>query len=90
MSDTITIDTIAPAANPCAICGEPTTDGPECDECFYGMRLDRKNWLAKMKAKGIEIERGIGCMPIPGGFVCGNPYKRKAATGGEGKPANGH
>jgi hypothetical protein len=37
-------------------------------------------WLAEMKAKGIEIERGLGCQPFAGGIVCGAPYQRKPNT----------
>ena len=53
-------------------------NNPLCDGCWYGMRLDPEEWKKRLNAKGIEIERGIGCNIIPGvGFACGDPYKKK-------------
>lgn len=64
----------------CAICeNEDKTvlnEGQICDPYWYGSRLDPKQWKKQLKQKGIEVERSIGCMPIPGGFACGNPYKK--------------
>ena len=64
----------------CSICGnEDETvlrEGQLCDPCWYGSRLDPKEWKKQLKKKGIEVERSIGCMPIHGGFICGDPYKR--------------
>lgn len=51
----------------------------ECDNCWYGMRLDPDNWIKKLKKQGIEVERSVGCVVLPSGIACGNPYKRKKA-----------
>lgn len=69
-------------SNTCKICEGPVEieNRPTgmCDYCWYGMRLDAKNWIKDLKARGIEVEQGIGCNPIPRvGFVCGDPYRRK-------------
>jgi len=64
----------------CKICRIRLTEeeAGTCDPCWYGMRLDAKNWIEDLKARGIEVERGMGCVPVPGvGFVCGDPYRRK-------------
>ena len=51
-------------------------NNPTCDGCWYGMRLCTDKWLKEMKAKGIEVKRGIGCSRLPGGsFLCGDPYQ---------------
>ena len=67
----------------CKICDKEDESVDEnnsiCDGCWYGMRLDPEAWKEQIKAKGIEIERAIGCNVIPGiGFVCGDPYKKKS------------
>ena len=65
----------------CEICEREDTgateEWPVCDRCWYGMRLDPERWKEELKEEGIEVERHIGCVPIPGGFICGNPYKKK-------------
>lgn len=63
----------------CSICDRIDETGTgTCDSCYYGMRLDPEEWIKKMGELGIEIERHIGCVPLPGGgFACGNPYRRK-------------
>ena len=69
----------------CEICekedGEVNENNPLCDFCWYGMRMDPEGWKAELAKQGIEVERSMGCQPIPGvGIVCGNPWKRKGKS----------
>jgi hypothetical protein len=64
---------------PCAICGglDPENiykPGDLCDGCWYGMRLD-PDWAERMAESGVKVEYQGGCVPIPGGIACRDPYK---------------
>ncbi len=68
----------------CNICDRETDldlEGDTCDRCWYGMRMDPNGWKKEMVKEGIEIERGMGCVPTESGFICGDPYRKKVDDG---------